>query len=145
MKKFITTILALSITMNIFSLTAFAICETDAEGNIIDMGDCLYPRPGEAGYDLPYREISDDLKAVGDLPNVDTQGFFVTSIKFILSGAMLLTIIALVVASIYYIMSRGEEEAISKAKNIILYLIIGIAIMAASYGIVAGIVQFEFF
>ncbi|MCK5345127.1 MAG: hypothetical protein KAR20_17075, partial [Candidatus Heimdallarchaeota archaeon] len=59
--------------------------------------------------------------------------------------AMLLTIAAIVVAAIFYILSRGNEEETSKAKNIILYLVIGMVIMAAAYGLVAGVVQFDFF
>ncbi len=58
---------------------------------------------------------------------------------------MSLTIIALVIAGVYYLTAEGDEEKVGKAKNIIVYLIIGMAIMAAAFGFVSGIAQLDFF
>jgi len=88
---------------------------------------------------------NDELDAVENLPDVELLDLVASLVKTLLGSAMILTLIALIVASVYYMLSRGEEESIKKAKDIILYLIIGIIIMAAIYGIVTGITEFEFF
>ncbi len=104
------------------------------------MIDTLLPKPGKENIDK-YEEI----KAVGDLPILPTQNIVGTAIRAILGWSMLFTIIALVVAGIFYLTSQGKEEELSKAKSVIIYLIIGMAIMAGSYGIVIGLSQFDFF
>lgn len=82
---------------------------------------------------------------IAKLPDVSQENLFKTIFKTILGASMLLTIAAIVIAAIFYIISQGNDEDISKAKNIILYLIIGLVIMAAAYGLVSGIIQFDFF
>lgn len=82
---------------------------------------------------------------IATLPDVTSDDVFRTVIKTILGASMLLTIVAIVMAGSYYIQSQGQEEDITKAKNIILYLVIGMVIMAAAYGLVSGIIQFKFF
>jgi len=79
------------------------------------------------------------------LPDVTAPELVTVVIKYILRLAAMLTMIALIVTAIYYLISMGKEEDISKAKNIMIYLIIGIIIIAASYGIVTGLSQFDFF
>ena len=82
---------------------------------------------------------------IATLPDITIQEGISTAIKAILRAAMLLTIAAISVSAMYYLTSRGKEEDITKAKDIILYLIIGMAVMAAAYGIVAGITKFNVF
>lgn len=94
---------------------------------------------------IPADSKNEDIKKLRDLPQVTVESALSTAIKTILGAAMLLTIIAIVVAGIYYLQSQGQEEDITKAKNIILYLIIGMAIMAGAYGFVSGVIQFKFF
>lgn len=86
-----------------------------------------------------------DAKNIQNLPNVTIESGMSLAIKTILRSAMLLTIIAIVVSAIYYITSRGKDEDVTKAKDIILYLVIGMAVMAAAYGIVAGLTRFNVF
>lgn len=86
-----------------------------------------------------------DAKAVKDLPSITLESGITVAIKTVLRSAFLMTIAAIVVAAIYYIISRGKEEDMTKAKDIILYLVIGMAIIAAAYGIVAGVTQFNVF
>lgn len=105
----------------------------------ISVDDDLLPRPTTDG------EGSEELETVGNLPKVSIENFYATIIKTVLRWAMLITLAAIVIAAIYYLKSRGKEEDISKAKDIILYLTIGMGIMAGAYGIVSGLVQFEFF
>ncbi len=96
-------------------------------------------------YELTFGSPNNELEAVETLPDITAEEALATGIKTILFWSMLLTLIAIIIAAIYYLISRGKEEDLTKAKNIILYLIIGIAIMAAAYGVVSGIAQFKFF
>ena len=117
-------------------------------GNVDEKVSDLLPRPGESTGTEEGSKITQkykELDAVGNLPEIGIEGAMTTVIKTILGWAMIITVVALVVMGIYYLISMGNEEDISKAKDIILYLIIGMAIMAAAYGVVAGISQFDFF
>lgn len=86
-----------------------------------------------------------ELSAVGDLPNVTINAIFTTVIKTILAASMILTIMAIVMMAFYYITAQGDDEETGKAKKIILYLLIGVAIMAGAYGIILGLAKFNFF
>jgi hypothetical protein len=126
-----------------------ASCTKDEEcgtNEVCENGKCMHiieglvPVPDE-GEEEKYEELT----PVSDLPRLSLEETLATIIKVILAMAGSLTIIALVVTGIFYLTARGEEEEITKAKNILKYLVIGMAIIAAAYGIVAGISQFEFF
>ena len=90
-------------------------------------------------------DITKEQEVVGKLPKVEAQTLLTIVIKYILRLAAILTMIALIITAIYYLISMGKEEDISKARNTLIYLIIGIVIIASSYGIVTGISQFDFF
>ena len=118
------------------SCTSDTDCKTTVGEKCIE-GACFKP--------IDLLLFREETSTVADLPEVTLEGALKTVIKTILGTAMLLRIAAIVVAAIFYILSRGNEEETSKAKNIILYLVIGMVIMAAAYGLVAGVVQFDFF
>lgn len=86
---------------------------------------------------------NDPTAAVSALPKVSMQSMVTTIIKNILSSSFVITILALVVTGIYYLISEGNDEQTGKAKKILLYLIIGMAIIGASYSIVSGITRFK--
>lgn len=161
MKKIILIIISIFISLMTFSGLVFAAkelgdeCKTSADCNpgltcrqlgyndkdgalfyCEDLVNALTIRPDTS---------KSDAKQVANLPDVSLEGGMTLVIKTILKSAMLLTIIAIVVAAIYYIISRGKDEDMTKAKDIILYLIIGMAIIAAAYGIIAGVTQFNVF
>lgn len=110
-------------------------------GTCIKQIDALMSRPGETSAGQKYK----DTKAVANLPSVTIENIFTTVIKSVLGWSMILTIIAIVVAAVFYLTSQGKEENTTKAKGILINLLIGLAIMAAAYGIVTGIAQFNFF
>jgi len=151
MKKLI--LITLSSILLIMSLSGTALaCEADSQcaaGTKCIYGECLDPlsimleRPG--GLDDSIVKTPVEADAIAKLPDISLESGFKTAMKTILGASMILTIVAIVFAAIYYIISQGNDEDISKAKNIILYLIIGMAIMAAAYGIVTGVLQFDFF
>ena len=84
------------------------------------------------------------IDAVNVLPKSNPSDIINTAVRTVLSFSMILTLIALIAAAIYYLISNGDEAKTSKAKHIILYLLIGMAIIAGSLGIVTGITQFKF-
>ncbi|MFA6917364.1 MAG: hypothetical protein WC285_00805 [Candidatus Gracilibacteria bacterium] len=90
-------------------------------------------------------DYTGELGNVDSLPKVSLDGAVATIIKTVLRVSFFLTLISLVVASVYYIISMGKEESITKARDIVLYLVIGMTIIAAAYGIIAGISRFNFF
>ncbi len=150
MKKLILITLSTIIFILSLSGTAIAACESDSQcaaGTRCIYNECLDPlsimleRPG--GIDNVKTPV--EAGAVAALPDISLESGFQTAMKTILGASMIITIVAIVFAAVYYIISQGNDEDISKAKNIILYLIIGMAIMAAAYGLVTGVVQFDFF
>ena len=60
-------------------------------------------------------------------------------IVFAISGSIALII--LMIASLKYITSRGDPQGVAKAKNTILYALVGLAISAAAFSIVGFVVK----
>lgn len=151
MKKLLLTISIIIAGTIGLSSTVFAACPENGcpNGEVCDVGICkslievLTGRPGKtSGTDVGKNP---ETEAVADLPNVGIEGAITSTVKIILGWAMSITLVTLVVSAIYYIQSRGNEEDVKKAKDMMLYLIIGMAIMAAAYGLVSGLSQFKFF
>lgn len=151
MKKLILLTISLTITMstmmaNIATTEALTctqksdcpnkeICDNGTCKNLIDT---LTQKPNSS-------DPNQTTKNIQNLPDVTLESVGATVIKTLLGWSMLFTIIAIVVAAMYYLTAQGKEESLSKAKSIILYLVIGLAVMAGAYGIVTGITQFNFF
>ena len=98
----------------------------------------LIPRPGNEG------EYS-DLAPIKNLPSVTTESAIANIITTILGWSMILGLIALVVTGIFYLTSNGEEENTTKAKKMLMYLLIGMVVIASAYGIVSGVAKINFF
>lgn len=138
-------ITAITIITTAPAMTAFAAkaCTQKSEcssSEICDNGTCknLIDTLTQRNEDKPAENVK-------NLPDISLESFGATVVKSLLGWSMLFTIAAIVVAAFYYLIAQGKEEDLSKAKSIILYLIIGLAVMAGAYGIVAGITQFNFF
>lgn len=141
MKKILTKILILTAVFFSFAHTTLGV---DVEK--------LIPKAGEKSDDPDVFSKSNqnltkypEVGQVAKLPELTEISIMTEIIKLILGWSMLITLVAIIVAAMYYLIGRGKEEDITKAKDILVYLLIGIAIMAAAYGIVVGIAQFEFF
>lgn len=157
MKKTLITIIgALFISFSLLGATSFA-AQTTIGKDCNSSDDCgkgevcntfkfceeatsvLLPRPDDTFNDY------NELEAVQNLPEVTSEALLATVVKTLLGWSMILSLGAIIVAALFYLQSRGKEEDTSKAKGIIIFLVIGIAIMAAAYGIVTGLTQFNFF
>ncbi len=113
----------------------------------VTAGDLLptpTPTPTETNEDGTTK-VNKELEAYKDLPDLGINEAISKTIKIILAMTMSLTIVALVIAGIFYMISEGDEEDVGKAKSIIVYLVIGMAIMAAAYGVTSGISKVDFF
>jgi len=82
-----------------------------------------------------------EQKAYDDLPHLSPEELGTSIIKTLLAWSIIFTVIAIVVAGVYYLTSEGEEDKVTKAKSIIIYLIIGAVVMGAAYGVVTGLSQ----
>lgn len=82
--------------------------------------------------------------AYNNLPSLSIPQLMASVIRTLLGWSMILTIIAIVVTGIYFLTAQGKDEQISKAKDLILYLLIGLVIMASAYGLIVGLSQFNF-
>lgn len=85
------------------------------------------------------------LSYVNQLPKGTWQEVLTSVIKFILMIAGTLTFVSFTVSGVMMVVARGEDEALGKAKNMILWSIVALAVIAASYAIVTGISQLDFF
>jgi len=133
--------LCLLLTIFILNLGQIAYAVDPATVNI----DELINRPVDKATGQVKTGTSEEQEQITKLPEVDAPQLLTTVIKYILRLAAILTMIALIITAIYYLISMGKEEDISKARNILIYLIIGIVIIAGSYGVVTGLSQFDFF
>jgi hypothetical protein len=66
---------------------------------------------------------------------------FATVLQIIFGLAGGVALIVLMLASLKYVLSRGDPAGVAKAKNAILYALIGLAICAASFSIIGFVVK----
>lgn len=62
----------------------------------------------------------------------------ILQIVFAVMGAI--TLIVLLLASLKYVISRGEPAEVAKAKNAIIYAVIGLVVIASAFTIVTFVV-----
>lgn len=105
--------------------------------------DELLPRAGEN--DPQIVQEFNEAGAVANLPNLSEAALASNLIKLILQFSMAITMIGLVIAGIYLMISRGNDDQVGKAKSIITYLVVGMLIISAAYAIVSGISKINFF
>lgn len=130
----------LTTTLSFLLYKLYTLPQTFAQN--INVNELLAP-PAEAP-----TEVSggyDQIQAVQDLPDVTLEGAVGTAIQTVLGWTMVIALAAIVTSGIYMLIFEGEEEKITRAKNILAYLVYGMAIVAAAYGVVSGLVRIRFF
>lgn len=65
----------------------------------------------------------------------------VTIIQYLLSFISLIAVIYVLYAGFQIMIGGGDEEKTKKAKNIIIYIVVGISIMWLAYAIVSLIIE----
>lgn len=101
--------------------------------------------PGKITVKTSDPNVDNNLNYVKNLVNKDEKSVLTKVIKDVLFIGGSLAVTAIIVASIYYIISMGNEDEMNKAKQIILYTIIGLVIISVAYGIVVGVSKLQFF
>jgi cation transporter-like permease len=85
-----------------------------------------------------------EINTYNNLPDLSISEFIAAVVRTLLGWSMIITIVAIVVTGVFFLTAQGKDEQITKAKSIIVYLLIGLLVMSAAYGIVIGLSQFNF-
>ncbi len=85
----------------------------------------------------------DQINYLRRLPGGDWKGILANIIKLILQITGSLTVISFTVGGVMMITSQGNEEKTTKGKNILLWSVLALIIIAVSYAIVLGITQLQ--
>lgn len=81
--------------------------------------------------------INDGTNVPFDLPrNLTITELILRAIYFILNVILIVAVLAIIIAGVYLIVGMGSESSKDRAKNIILYTLIGILIILFSRSIV---------
>lgn len=80
-----------------------------------------------------FSSAGDDIVGTGQ---GDARAFVTGILKWALSFLGLVCVVMIIYGGFLYITAAGEEDKAKKGRTIILYCVIGIAIIAASYAIV---------
>ena len=110
----------------------------------VDVNEIL-PPPADSTVSDHISGGYEQIDAIRNLPDVNTQEAVGAFIKTLLGWTFAIALATLFLAGIYFLVYEGEEEKIAAAKKIIKYLVIGMVVISAAYGIVSGLVTIEFF
>ncbi|MCD6109913.1 hypothetical protein J7J83_04110 [bacterium] len=138
----IKTILLLTATLLMISQTVFATdkkTEPKSTVNAPNIDNLLYKFETE-GTDNP--TTTDYIASLPD----DDAGFILGQITYYaLVVTNILAFISFLVAGIFMIISQGNDENLTKAKSILTYTVLAMAIAAVSLAIVTGVTHLNFF
>lgn len=87
--------------------------------------------------------IKDELTNYSNLTNASWTQIVTSAIKTLLFVAGTLVLIGLLVVGAMFLTGASNEESITKARKILIYLVIGIILISVSYALVSGISQFK--
>ena len=87
--------------------------------------------------------IEEELKTYSSLTSASWTQIVASVIKTILFVAGALVMIGLLVVGAMFMTGSSNEENITKARKILIYLVIGIILISVSYAVVSGISQFN--
>ncbi len=68
-----------------------------------------------------------------DIPNVDSNSIFNNAINLIYVAGGITAVVTIIIAGYLYVISGGNPSEVEKAKNAILYSIIGLIIIGAAF------------
>ena len=85
----------------------------------------------------------DSIPFVNDISGGQTslRGIILTIVNFFLTFLGLLTVVMVIYGGFLYVSAGGAEENVGKAKKILLYSVIGIVIIVASFAFVNTVLQ----
>lgn len=84
------------------------------------------------------------IGVVAALPQGTTTSIIAGVIRFLLAICGTIALTSFTFAGILMVTEMGNDEQITKAKKVLLWSVIALAIIAGSYGIVTGVSQLQF-
>lgn len=84
----------------------------------------------------------DSLRGSAGIPTYTIDTLAERLILFVLSFTALIALVVLIVGGISYMLSFGNEEKTRRAKTIVLYALVGLVVIGASFLIVLTVAQF---
>lgn len=93
--------------------------------------------------DIKNENVANLAEKVSSTKEASFSDFFAAIAKILTGAAVLLTFIGFFVAGTMLVFAAANEQIMDKAKTIILYVIVGDVIIAASYAIVKGITMLQ--
>jgi ABC-type Fe3+ transport system permease subunit len=126
------TISKLLVIFSIFLLPLFIVAPVSAQFNPFE--DVCEGNEASSGSGVCSEDGSRD-------PITGPNGIIMTAVRILSFVVGVASVIMVIVGGLKYIMSNGDSNAISSAKNTILYAIIGLVIFAVSQAIVAFVVN----
>ncbi len=85
------------------------------------------------------------IELVNRLTKAPWQLLVADAIKLLLGITGALTMIAFTVGGVMMVTNHGNEDQVTKAKQILIWSVVALVIIAASFAIVTGITQFVYF
>lgn len=82
---------------------------------------------------------------IASLPEGDHWALLGSVVFYLLVVANVLAFVSFIIAGIYMLISQGNEENITKAKQIFIYTVMAMVIAATALAIVTGITNIQFF
>lgn len=122
------SIIGFIISINLFTYTAFA-------------ADIQKPLSPFFQREMVKDGVVSKVNLVNNLPEKSIPVIIGSVIKMILSIAGSLALISFTVGGIMMLSANGADEKITKGKMIILWSVIALAIMAASFAVVTGVTE----
>jgi len=151
---YLTTIIAIT-GLNFAILEISDTANTANAGTAAPIEDLLPQKLNDQTRDLFYDQAKgeagisqDNLKEISSyasLTNKPLPDILASVIKTMLYLVASLTVVSLIVIGVLFLTGSMTEDNISKAKKILGYIGIGILIISASYGVISGILELDFF
>ncbi len=97
--------------------------------------DCTL-EPGATGFNVVRDGLCETAGATGGAQLFGAGSIFERIIGILLFLVGAISVVMLIVGGIRYILSAGDQNAVTGAKNTIMYAVIGIVVAVVAYGIV---------
>jgi len=112
------------------------------------MAQSLVPKveyPKEVNKEASKITLVKQLPLAGNTENTGWTTILSQVIRLILGITGSMAMVAFTVGGIFLVMAQGDEGKITKGKNILFWSIFALLVIAASYALVLGVTELQFF
>lgn len=85
-----------------------------------------------------------DIHEHTTLPRGDVTALIPVAIELVLAVFSILLTVVAIYAGVLFVGNFGDEDAITRAKKLLIWSLVGVAVTATSYAIVAGVISLDF-